>query len=151
MRRLVAWLAAGLVGAGLVFAGGLAFAGGGDEPVQACYHNHTGALRVDVDGSGCRSNETLVALGSGGLTTRIVTAGHTLPPDGFGGVTAECGEGEVVVGGGMEIASINPEVAIVTNAPLTPAGGPQGWQLTVSAGGPVGITAFAICARGSAG
>lgn len=150
MKRLLAWIAAGVLGAGLVVAGGLAFADGDGETVTACYHNHTGALRVDVDGSGCGRNETPVALGAG-LTTRIVVAGLTLPPDGFGGVAAECDAGEVVLGGGFEIASINPDTAIVTNAPLTLPDGRQAWQVTFSAGGPVDISSFAVCAPGSAG
>lgn len=148
MKRILAWIAACVLGAALVFAGGLALASGGDAVVPACYHNSTGALRVDVSGTGCRSNETSVALAGPALTTRVVTAHATLPPDGFGGVTAECGEHEVVLGGGFEIASINPDVAIVTNAPLILPESPQAWQLTVSAGGPVEVAAFAICAPG---
>jgi hypothetical protein len=150
MKRILAWIAAGLLGAGLVFAGGMAFAGGGSDTVQACYHNNTGALRVDVAGTGCRSNETAIAFDGMAPVTRIVQADRTLPEDGFGGIAAECDHGEVVLGGGFEIASINPETVVVTNAPIVLGDGRHSWQVTVNAGGPVPISAFAVCAPGVA-
>lgn len=148
MKRILAWIGAAVLTAGLVGASSMAFAEGDSETLQACYHNSTGALRVDVSGDGCRPNETPVAVDGMGLTTRVVTANDVLPDDGFGGVTAECGEGEVVLGGGFQIASINPDVAIVTNAPLTD--GRQGWHATFSAGAPVEVWAFAVCTPGAA-
>lgn len=148
MKRTLAWIAAGVFGAGLVFAGGLAFAGGGSDTLQACYHNGNGALRVDVAGTGCRPNETAVALGGAAQVTRIVQVERTLPEDGFGGLTAECDHGEVVLGGGFEIESINPDMAIVTNAPLVLDDSRQAWQVTISAGGAVPLRAYAVCAPG---
>lgn len=89
------------------------------------------------------------------LSTHIVTA-----TDGVGGVDNEfksvaalCDPGEVVTGGGMEVASINPDIAIVTNAPTEDfdSTGLQGWILTLAYDQPtytVDFTAFAICAPG---
>lgn len=154
MKRLAVLSAAGLVGVLVVLTGGWALAGsGGGDGVQACYHNNSGALRVDVSGSGCRSNETPVALGAG-LTTRRVVASASLPSPGFVGVAAECAAGEVVLGGGLEVESINPEIGIVTNAPITLADGRQAWQVTMHSadlsGAPVTFRAVAICAPGVA-
>jgi hypothetical protein len=152
MKRLLVWLAAGVLGAGVVFAGGMAVAGGGsvDSALNACYHNHTGALRVDVSGTGCKSNETLVTLGAG-ISTRIVMASAVL--EGFTGVAAECDHGEVVLGGGLEVASINPDIGIVTNGPITLGDGRQAWQVTMHFDGgseiPVPFNAFAVCAPGT--
>jgi len=56
----------------------------------------------------------------------------------------------VVLGGGFQVASINPDVAVVTNAPLTLDDGRQGWHVTLSAGGPVQMWTFAVCAPGVA-
>jgi hypothetical protein len=152
MKRIVAWTAAGVLAVGTLFAGGLALAGSGGDGVDACYHQRTGALRIDVAGTGCRDAEQAITLGGGSaLATRIVTAPTTLPDDGFGGTLAECGEGEVVLGGGFEIASINPDIAIVTNAPLMLDDDRQGWLVTINAGGPIDLTAFAVCAPGSSG
>ena len=151
MKRILAWSAAGLLAATVLTAGGLALASPGDaETLDVCYHTRSGALRVDVSGSGCGRAESPATLGGGKLVTRIVTAERTLPADGFGGLTAECGEGEVVLGGGFEVASINPDTAIVTNAPLTLTDGRQGWHVTLSAGGPVQMWTFAVCAPGVA-
>jgi hypothetical protein len=152
MKRIVAWTAAGVLAAGTLFAGGLALAGSGGDGVDACYHQRTGALRIDVNGAGCGGAEQEITLGGGSaLATRIVKEQITLPEDGFGSALAECGEGEVVLGGGFELASINPDTAIVTNAPLTLDDDRQGWLVTMNALGPVPLTAFAVCAPGSSG
>jgi hypothetical protein len=155
MKRLLVWLAAGVLGAGVVFVGGMAVAAGGsvDSTVSACFHNNTGALRIDVAGTGCKPNETAVSLGGGAMSTRIVTAGAVL--EGFTGVAAECDHGEVVLGGGLEVASINPGIGIVTNAPITLTDGRQGWQVTMHFDEnpelSVPFTAFAVCAPGTSG
>lgn len=154
MKRLAVLSVAGLVGVLVVLTGGWALAGsGGGDSVQACYHNHSGALRVDVSDSGCRRNETPVELGAG-LITRRVEATAMLPSPGFVGVAAECAEGEVVLGGGLEVESINPQIGIVTNAPITLADGRQAWQVSMHsadlAGDPVAFRAYAICAPGVA-
>jgi hypothetical protein len=150
MKPIVALTTTAVLGASLLLLGGSALADHGTtsgEP-DACYHNRTGALRLDVSGAGCQGDETPVVV-TAGVTTRYVTATTVLPTDGFGGVTAECDHGEVVLGGGFGQASINPDVAIVTNAPITLADGRQGWQSTVSAGLPIQIWAYAVCAHGS--
>jgi hypothetical protein len=157
MKRLFGWLAAALVGVAGLSVGGLALADGhfaSDGTVAACVHDRTGALRVDVAGTGCRSNESAVALGAG-LVTRTVSAAGSLTHPGFNGVAAECSRGEVVLGGGFEVASINPDIGIVTNAPITLPDGRQAWQVTmhsaVSSGDPTPFSAFAVCALGAAG
>jgi hypothetical protein len=153
MKRLIAWLSAGVLGATVLVVGGLALAspGSSDATVEACYHNRTGALRVDLSGAGCGAVESPVTLGGAGLVTRTVVADRVLPDDGFGALIAECGHGEVVLGGGFEIASVGPETAIITNAPHTLDDGRQGWLVSMSAGGPAEIWSFAICAPGVSG
>jgi len=150
MKRLAVLAAAGLVGVLVVLTGGWALAGsGGGDGVQACYHNNSGALRVDVSGSGCRRNETPVALGTS-LITRRVVASSALPSPGVTGVAAECAAGEVVLGGGLVVESINPEKGLLTNAPLPLVDCRLVWPLALhsaaSAATPVTLRAYAICA-----
>ena len=92
------------------------------------------------------------------LTTHIATDTDTIGGTGneFKAAVALCEPGEVVTGGGMEVASINPEVAIVTNAPTEDFDftGLQGWIVTLAWDEPVfdaEFTAFAICAPGARG
>lgn len=130
----------------------------GPATVDGCYRDSTGALRIDT-GSGCRPGETEITLGTGGgggagVSTRVVMASDTIGgTDGeFKGASALCDEGEVVTGGGMEIQWMNPEISIITNAPVT-VGGLQGWQVTLGVD-PSGSTsapffAIAICTPGT--
>lgn len=90
------------------------------------------------------------------LTTHIVTAQENLggPTGDFDQAVALCEPGEVVTGGGMEVASINPAVAVVTNGPTEDfeSTGQQGWIVTLALDEPAPetpFTSFAICARGS--
>ncbi len=99
-----------------------------------------------------------VAAGPGGpkLTTHIVTESESIggPAGGFKAAVALCDAGEVVTGGGMEVASINPGVAVVTNAPTDDfeSTGRQGWIVTLAWDEPTfdaEFTSFAICTPGS--
>jgi hypothetical protein len=156
MKRVLAWLAAATVGLAALSVAGLALADSQltSSAVAACYHDHTGAVRVDTAGTGCRTSEVPVALGAG-LVTRIVEATGSLTHPGFSGVAAECDQGEVVLGGGLEVESINPDVGITTSAPITLRDGRQAWQVTmhssVSGGDPTAFRAYAVCAPGTAG
>jgi hypothetical protein len=120
-----------------------------DDGVSACYHARTGDLRVDVDGSGCRPSELPVTLGEG-LVTRRVVASEIISPDTFEGVSALCDPGEVVLGGGHQQASINPEVVVVTDAPYLD-GDRQGWLVAITNPSEIydfELWAYAICAPG---
>ena len=92
------------------------------------------------------------------LITHIVTETDTVGGTGneFKSAVALCALGEVVTGGGMEVVSINPEVAVVTNAPTEDydSTGQQGWIVTLMWDEPdfsADFTAFAICAPGTRG
>lgn len=126
-----------------------ALAAMGDGTVDACYHNRTGDLRIDVDGDGCRSSESSISVGQG-LITRRVTASATAPAVGVEGATAFCDVGEVIIGGGYETATIHPDVRPFTNAPLE-IDGLEAWQVTIINESPVDIefASFALCAPGT--
>lgn len=147
MRRFLTVLSVGvvLIATGLV---SIALAGPGDG-IEACYHERTGELRIDVDDSGCRRSELPITLGET-LMTRKVVASEIIGPDTMASVTALCGPGEVVLGGGHQQASINPEVVVVTNAPHL-VGDQQGWLVSItnpSSTYDFEFWAFAICAPG---
>lgn len=154
MRRLAAGIILGLVGATVLLVGGMALAdSGGGGGIDACYHDRTGVVRVDVSGDGCGPGQTAISLGTS-LTTRVVEADGMLTHPGFSGAAAECGVGEVVLGGGLEVESINPDIGVVTSAPVELADGRQAWQVSVhsavSSGDPTTFRAFAVCAPGVA-
>jgi len=84
-----------------------------------------------------------------GITTHQVTASDTAPSLGMKGVMARCAAGEVVGGGGYEMATISQVVQPLTNAPLQ-VDGIEGWQVTITndSGAAVAFDAYAICTAG---
>ncbi len=132
--------------------GGVAVAGTLSAPgVDACYRTTTGALRVDT-GGGCRVGEQAIRLGTGQLRTRQVIAEGAVEGGQYRTATAWCGPGEVVTGGGVEVAAIAPDYTVFSDVPIEEAG-LQGWQGAVSRpyADPEQVVAFsvvAICAPG---
>src|SRR5690554_3105828 len=116
MKRFAMLIAAGVVGALVVLGGEWALAGpsrSASTTVPACFNVRDGSVRVDVAGTGCARGEAAFTLG--GVVARQVMATGTLTSPGFSGATAECRAGEIVLGGGFEVESINPNIGVVTN------------------------------------
>jgi hypothetical protein len=145
MRKLVFVAAA----AALLGVAGIAIASTPGAATAACYNNFSGALRVDVDGTGCRAKETSIELGAP-LQTRLVMAEGDAPAHDYAAAFAACPAGHAVLGGGWSSSSINPDVQPFENAPIE-IDGVQGWYVVVineSDAPTVHFTASAICAPG---
>ncbi|MCU0267970.1 MAG: hypothetical protein MUF83_04915 [Acidimicrobiales bacterium] len=128
---------------------GIALADTGGGATDACYHNKTGIVRVDTDGTGCKANETPMTLGAG-LVTRHVWADGVAPAGDYGQAIARCAAGEVVLGGGYVTETIHPDVHPFTNS-LIVIDGVEGWEATVINMSPVDIDfhVSAVCAPGT--
>jgi hypothetical protein len=81
-----------------------------------------------------------------------ITARHadaTVGSGGFEQAIAECLDGEVATGGGFQIVSVNPDLYVEQNAPLSPGAGSSVWRWAVAlvnpTGVPVDFTAYAMC------
>jgi hypothetical protein len=151
MMRVVAAVALAVasgIGGGMVAANVV-----GPSSVDACYSNSTGALRV---AEACRPNETSIVLGTVGFQTRQVYETEWFPTNSWGAVYAMCDEGEVVTGGGHEVAAIGHTWVMNQSEPVT-LDGVQGWMVALHHfPAPEGetypdlsVTAIAVCAPGS--
>lgn len=152
MMRAVAAVALAVasgVGGGMVAANVV-----GTSSVDACYSNSTGSLRVDTS---CRPHETAIVLGTtAGFQTRQVFETKEFDPGTHDAVLAMCDAGEVVTGGGYEVASIGDTWVLNTNGPVT-IDGLEGWMVALHHfPSPEGytnpsfdVTAIAVCAPGS--
>jgi cell division septation protein DedD len=76
-------------------------------------------------------------------------ADMTVEPDGFQQAIAECLPNEVATGGGFQIVSVNPDLYVEQNAPLSPGVNSSLWRWAVALVNPtevsVDFTAFAMC------
>lgn len=152
MMRAVAAVALAVasgVGGGMVAANVV-----GTSSVDACYSDSTGSLRVATS---CRPNETAIVLGTTvGFQTRQVVESELFPADSWGAVYAMCDEGEVVTGGGHEVAAIGHTWVMNQSEPVT-IDGVEGWMVALHHfPAPEGetypdlsVAAIAVCAPGS--
>jgi hypothetical protein len=134
---------------------GIALADTPGGTTDACYNDRTGLVRVDTTGGGCRVSESPITLGSGLVTRKVTASGHVgpisdIPPTAADSAYAYCAPGEVVLGGGYGLASINPDVAVWTNAPFD-IDGKVGWMVSVvnDTEGEFDFWVYAICGVGT--
>jgi hypothetical protein len=151
MRKVLA----GVVAVAALGTASIALADTPGGTTDACYNDRTGIVRVDIRGTGCRLGESPIRLGSGLVTRKVSAVGHVgpisdIPPTAADTAYAYCNPGEVVLGGGYGLASINPDVAVWTNAPFD-IEGKVGWMVSVvnDTEGEFDFWAFAICGVGT--
>lgn len=119
--------------------------------VEACYRTTNGALRVDT-GGGCKGGEQALTLGTGRITTRVVTDEDSMSRTDQGVLEMMCAPGEVVTGGGYTIASIGPDIFVNQDQPFQDDDGNQGWLVvatyTTVEDYVVEVWGYAICTAG---
>jgi hypothetical protein len=81
------------------------------------------------------------------ITVRYTDA--TVGSGGFEQAIAEVLDGEVATGGGFQIVSVNPDLYVEQNAPLSPGANSSVWRWAVALVNPTGVsvdfTAYAMC------